>query len=377
VSDTEGGYESWGEREIRLRVPDGAGTGLIELRGASGLSTGVNAELSPPQGRRALRENREYIVEFGADLLALEAAPPNALYLAMPLPVQLASQRVTRVISRSAEPFVEDRQGTALYKFSDLSSGESRSASMSLVVSVYAVETQAVSASQTQNTALPVYKSYLGGTALIPASDEAVVTKAGTIVGRERSPYTKARLIYNAILKELVVTTDEGKSGTSSVAQPALTRLVTTLATGAAVTTDSYGASLLFCALCRAAGIPAAPIAGVLVIDDRQAVKHCWAAFWLDGLGWLPVDLALAAGTAPDGFTLRPDHAAWYFSSVDNRRIAFSFGENILTPLENGSRVVSREREYALQTIWEEASGGVESYSSLWSGVNISGVYYH
>jgi hypothetical protein len=38
-------------------------------------------------------------------------------------------------------------------------------------------------------------------------------------------------------------------------------------------------------------------------------------------------------------------------------------------------RVTVRNREYALQTLWEEALGGLESYSSLWSDLVVTGVY--
>jgi hypothetical protein len=38
-------------------------------------------------------------------------------------------------------------------------------------------------------------------------------------------------------------------------------------------------------------------------------------------------------------------------------------------------RVAVRDREYALQNLWEEAAAGLESYSSLWSDITINGVY--
>jgi hypothetical protein len=34
-----------------------------------------------------------------------------------------------------------------------------------------------------------------------------------------------------------------------------------------------------------------------------------------------------------------------------------------------------RTRDYSLQNLWEEAIGGLESYSSLWSDVTITGMY--
>ena len=366
VSVFEGGYESWGEREIRVRVPDGAGSGIAVVKTEGGAQAAVTAELAEGRGRKIMRDGRDYLISFSTDVTIQEAAVPNTFYLAMPLPVQTASQRITRVVSRSVEPFVADHQGTALFQFIDVRPGDNRRVSVSLVTSVYGVETSGVQPAAAQDTSLAVYKSCLAASPLIPAADSAIVEKAASITGRERNPYLKAQLIFNALVKELTIAAAEpGTAGASALAA---------LRTGEA---GPAAASLLFCALSRAAGIPAAPLAGVLVLDGQTTAKHYWAAFWIDGLGWLPVDLALAAGAAPAGWTLRPDYALWYFANIDNRHIAFSFGETVLSPVDSRSRVISRDKEYALQNIWEEVSDGIVSYSSLWSGVTIEGVYYH
>jgi hypothetical protein len=113
--------------------------------------------------------------------------------------------------------------------------------------------------------------------------------------------------------------------------------------------------------------------------------------FWIDEFGWIPVDPALGAGAlanftaepAPvsaypqggESFRLRDDHEIYYFGNVDNRRLAFSFGETNLSQIDVHGRAASREPNYALQNIWEEASGGIEAYSSYWSDVNVIGIY--
>jgi transglutaminase-like putative cysteine protease len=135
---------------------------------------------------------------------------------------------------------------------------------------------------------------------------------------------------------------------------------------------DSYSSSLLFCALARAADIPAQPVAGVLINRRMNATKHYWAEFWLDGFGWIPLDPALGAGAPPPDFDLREDHAKFYFSNLDNQRVAFSRGEHSLSRMTPRGRLAIRDREYSLQNIWEEATGGLGSYSSLWSDVTIT-----
>jgi hypothetical protein len=388
VSPFEGGYESWGERAIRVRVPDGAGSGFLTVNtmpvdqngetdeSATPVPPGsqMPIEVSRAKGRKTLGEGREYIVAFSTDVMAQEAAVPNALYLAIPQPVAGASQQITRVLSKTPNPFTEDYRGTTLYKLTDMRPGETARISVSYLVSVYTVETAVIQTALTQDERLPAYKAYLGKTPLIPADHSEITEKAAAIIGREQNPYLKARLIYRALLKDLAITGTE-TDGTLEAAPGAVPG--TALQALRTQTADSYGASLLFSALCRAAGIPAVPCAGILVNADRSTVKHHWAAFWLDGLGWLPVDIAFGSGAAPDAWTLRPDYASWYFGNMDNQRIAFSFGESTLPPIDAKGRTVGRDRSYALQNIWEEAVGGLESYSSFWSDITINGIYYH
>jgi len=67
--------------------------------------------------------------------------------------------------------------------------------------------------------------------------------------------------------------------------------------------------------------------------------------------------------------------ANYYFGNLDNQRIAFSRGELVLLQIENRGRMVSHKQSYSLQNVWEEAVGGLESYSSLWGDITIGGIY--
>ena len=61
--------------------------------------------------------------------------------------------------------------------------------------------------------------------------------------------------------------------------------------------------------------------------------------------------------------------------SLENQRIAFSRGERFLNQMTPRGRIKLRSRDYSLQNLWEEAVGGLESYSSNWSDVTITGMY--
>jgi hypothetical protein len=87
------------------------------------------------------------------------------------------------------------------------------------------------------------------------------------------------------------------------------------------------------------------------------------------------VDPCFGAGAAPPEFSLRNGYDAFYFGNMDNQRIAFSRGQTVLSRMDSRGRTATRKRDYSFQTIWEEAAGGLESWSSFWSDVTITGVY--
>ncbi|MDQ2743361.1 MAG: transglutaminase-like domain-containing protein [Chloroflexota bacterium] len=75
----------------------------------------------------------------------------------------------------------------------------------------------------------------------------------------------------------------------------------------------------LFCAWCRAAGIPARPVVGTLLAPGRM-LPHAWAEFWTDEGGWVPVDPSLAqARPEPDAF----------FGRLPADRFAFSYDMDV------------------------------------------------
>jgi transglutaminase-like putative cysteine protease len=254
---------------------------------------------------------------------------------------------------------VENYRGTNLFRLVDLAAGSTVTVDQSWVVDVYTQETNLRYQQIKQDTASPIHIAYTRPEPLIPADNGRIRALAERLCGRERNPYLKARRIYEWLVAE----GDIDLSGTVGVLEA--------LEQGPF---DSYTASLLFCSLARAAGVPAVPVSGVLLCQ-AGTLRHCWAEFWIDGFGWVPLDIALGAGVTPPGFVPREDGESWYFGNLDNQRIAFSRGYISLSPMDPRGRTVARGREYALQDLWEEAVGGLESYSSLWGDVMITGIY--
>jgi transglutaminase-like putative cysteine protease len=372
VSETEFGYELWSEREIRVRVPDGAIGGNLKVRAFRGDTRPVFFDVTGRPGTKTFKDKRTYAISYSVDIKVDKAEGPNSLYLWLPRPVTSSSQRNVRLLSRNTEPFIENYRGTSLFQMKDLQSGAAAAITLSYLVEVYAVETdiRANSLPSGSKTSSAL-SAYTAPGDLIPSDNPRVRELAASVVGREQNPYLKARRIYEYILNEVTIrwAGPEGGPPDAPVAKDLLLVIEEKRA-------DPYMAALLFCALCRSAGVPAIPVSGVLIDRNRLCASHYWAEFWIDGFGWVPVDPALGGGGAPPLFVLRADRANYYFGSLDNQRISFSRGFAALSQMDPRSRVLAREQDYALQSLWEEAAGGLESYSSFWSDVIINGVYY-
>ncbi len=279
----------------------------------------------------------------------------------MPRPALSASQRDVSLLSRSSAPFVDNYRGSSLFQFHDTHSGTNLDISLSYETDVYAVETNIRNTAVVRlNRPSPMGSAVSLPSALIPSEEQAVRAQVRTIIGNERLPFPRAQRIYNWLVSNVKIQVE-----------PLLNNVTEALENK---TADNFSASLLFCALARATEIPAQPVAGVIIDRWGIATKHYWAEFWLDGFGWVPLDPALGAGASPPDFNLREDHASYYFGNLDNQRIAFSRGEHFLPQMTPRGRIASHDREYSLQNIWEEAAEGLESYSSLWSDVTITGM---
>ncbi|MDR3343939.1 MAG: IPT/TIG domain-containing protein [Treponema sp.] len=367
VFETEFGYELWSEREIRVRVPDGAVSGDLEVRTDRGNSRPVVFNVTGKPGTKTFKDKRTYTIAYTVNIQVQEASLPNTLYLWVPHPVTAASQRNGALLSRNREPFVENYRGATLFQFHDLGAKSALSTTLAYRVDVYALETVLKSASIRQLSGSPISAVHTLPSALIPSDNPRVVAQTNAVIGRERNPYEKARKIYEWLITH-------GGIRRAPLNNGALEALEEKQA-------DSYSASLLFCAMSRSAGVPAIPVAGVLIDRSRLTSRHYWAEFWIDGFGWIPVDPALGAEAAPREFNLRGgsgdsrDAGAYYFGNLDNQRIAFSRGAGTFSQMDPRGRLAIRNREYALQNLWEEAVGGLESYSSLWSDIIITGIY--
>ncbi len=90
----------------------------------------------------------------------------------------------------------------------------------------------------------------------------------------------------------------------------------------------------IFIGYSRALGIPARFSIGFPLPaqrgEGRIAGYHCWAEFFADGVGWVPVDASEAAKD--------PNRREYFFGALDENRVEFSRGRDlVLTPPQQGA----------------------------------------
>lgn len=160
-----------------------------------------------------------------------------------------------------------------------------------------------------KNSAL--YKRYTKSEKYLEQT-KAIKSLAKRIVGKEKDYYRQARKIFDWILDNISYTYPPEERG----AIPTLKNKCG----------DCGEFSLLFIALCRSLGIPARSVVGMWALPKDD--YHAWAEFYLEGVGWVPVDASIAQ--EKDKGTKNPVDPNYYFGNLDNERIIFSKGNNIL-----------------------------------------------
>jgi transglutaminase-like putative cysteine protease len=89
----------------------------------------------------------------------------------------------------------------------------------------------------------------------------------------------------------------------------------------------------LFIAMARSQGIPARFEIGFPLPPDKHFAEiagyHCWSDFYIDGKGWIPVDISEA--------WKHPEKRDYFFGSHDVNRVQFSMGRDLrLSPPQDG-----------------------------------------
>lgn len=145
-------------------------------------------------------------------------------------------------------------------------------------------------------------------------------------------PMEKARAIYKYVLKHMRYDkSGEGWGQGDSIYACEV---------GKGNCTDFHS---LFIALARASRIPARFQMGIPLPESMEGEPsgsyHCWAEFYIQGKGWIPVDISEA--------WKNPNKAEYFFGNLDANRILLSTGREILlSPRQEGAPLNYLSRPY-------------------------------
>jgi hypothetical protein len=362
-SEIDSGYELWSDKEIRLRVPDGAVSGSVYVVSEGGRSSPAFLRVFTSVGAKRYSSRARYSLAQSVSITKIKVSGPAELYLWAPLPAQSASQRLVGMLGQDPAPMVSDYRGTALFRFPALESGKDRTMSQSFLVETFAVETTIDPELGPQRPQDPpaLMAEYSRPDALVPSDAPVVQELAKKILHGEKGSWRAARLVWDWLRQNLRWTDRHERA-----------RVLDALTDKSA---DSYSYAIIAAALLRAAGLPTLPVSGYLVDPSRRAVRHYWAEVYIYGIGWLPLDPILGSGASPGGMRAPWEDRSRYFGGLDNRHIAFSRGLSVLAPLSPGGKRVAKDRRWSFQSFYEESAGALDGYSSYWGDVEVTGMY--
>ena len=351
-SDKDFDFDFWSDEELHIRIPDGAQSGLIAVKTRNGLSNLIPFNVRENIGMKSLSNKQTFRISMETEISNVRTEKNNMLFLRIPLPEETNTQTNVETLFTAPPPLMQKHNEGMIYQFDNIKEDDKISAKQEFGLITYEIKTSInVRNISTKINNQKLHDYYTQETSMLPVNNTQIKTFAKTIVGEERNPYLKAKKIYEYILANFTIT----KEVVSDITQTSLSVLENK-------TGSPYDISLLFSALCRATNIPSIPVAGI-IMDDTKTYNHWWAEFYIYSYGWIPLDIGMAMDI-PFASKIE-NRAIYYFGNLDGDRVSFSHGEKEILPMTADGKIYSRERNFALQTFWEEALN-INSYTCFW-----------
>lgn len=361
ASNQDDDYVSWNDREIIVNVPDGASSGNLRVVTDKGVSNNLYFEVIDVIGKKLFANERIYHVQYSINIKDVQAEKDNGIYFWVPRVIEVPEQRNVKPIEINPAPMFDNYKGIMLFSLEDLSFDKDYSINLSFMVSRYEIETKINTKIKTDyNTNSELYKEYTDEDSIIKITDD-IDSLAYSIIGRTTHPYQKAYLIYEYLINKLEY---EDKADNNDI--------FASIGDGKG---NSFIYSALFCSLARAVRVPSRLISGYIIDTGNKSIKHYWNEFYIEQLGWIPIDCVLGDNKKFGNFPMVEDAKTYYFGNLDNRHITLTKGIIELKQMSSDGNLVLRNDVAGLQTIHEEYTGSITSYSSQWNSLEVLGVY--
>jgi len=264
-------------------------------------------------------DSRNFEFQYNFSLQCTDQAQNLDIWI--PLPQSDNNQQLSRITIESPIAYELKKDTKFNNEFMHVHFAESPPASVDIRVKIEAVRKKTKTGSSLATQSL---EEYLGADDLVPIDGE-IAKEAAIVIKNIQSKLDQARAIYDHI----VSTVKYDKSGFGWGIGDAL--YVCDARKGNC--TDFHS---LFIGMCRAVGIPSRFVIGFPLPEKMQEGVvngyHCWAEFYIDERGWIPVD-------ASEAFK-NPEKKDFFFGNLDANRIQFSIGRDIL--LEEGPTITKQ-----------------------------------
>ncbi len=357
-SELDFDYSRWSDHKVSIYVPDGASSGNVQISTDRGVSNSLYFEINTPYGTKRFNQKRGYQIQYGVSVSNIIAEPGSNIQIWIPaIEPNLSLRNIES--SFDPEPMWQNYKGLNRYYLEDVKPWNVYVLNQSQGFDCFAIETDintsSISSVYDKNRKLVSF--YTRVDELVPSNEKIITDVVRSIVGREKNPYFKAQKLYEYLLRRLEYVEN---NETATVLESLNDRKA-----------DAYDYAILFTALARNAGVPSRPVAGFLVYGNKLTKNHWWSEFYINGLGWIPVDPAMGDDMSLSDLPVRESNRDYYFGNIGSQHIAFSRGIIDLKNTIPGGSIVRKDRFYSFQTIHEESSSGVDSYKAVWSPIKV------
>lgn len=359
-------YEYWSDSEIRVYIPDGAIGGVVFVETSKGKSAQRNIYIDNKAGTKSYLNPKTYVIQITADIDDNSNDKDSSIVLRVPRPFESSAQPSVKLIECNPEPIIPDYQHTVIHQIQNSKGlNTKKTFTQNFAITVYETRTTVTAAKLNSISSInkQLYSASTKADEIILSSNDEIKNLLSLIIKKETNPYNIAVLVYNYMLANY------------QIIQNPRTGKISPLDMLDSKKGDAYDFAVVFTSLIRAAGIPAFIDSGVLIGLDLHAKNHWWTEIYLPGFGWFPVDCALGAGLEYQNWQKDINAETFYFGNLDGQHILFSRNWNEIKPSSPNNKTVQKTRSFALQSIWEEASGKSIKYSSFWAEPSVIGVY--
>jgi hypothetical protein len=317
-------------------------------------------------GKKNFSNKKIYLLQYTADVADIVTTDVSTITFRCPIPCKTAAQPTVEITETVPEPILLNYQNNLIHQITKNRNNTPKTVfKQTFVLPVYKVESNVNVAKVTslKKGSEELFEQYLVPDDIIPSDDEKVVALGKEIVKKEKNVYRQAKLVYEYMCEKFMILNTVRKAESNP-----LDMFIDNFG-------DAYDFSVLYCAIMRSLGIPCVTDSGILIGKNMETRSHWWNEIYINGLGWIPVDVSLGAGLEYEKWLDDSEDKMFYFGNMDNHHICFSRGWTKLKPFSRDNRIVQHPRSFALQSIWEESSEDTSKYSSYWSVPVVKGVY--